>query len=97
MSEFKREHRYIVLKTSDVASALNSEQQRTLEHLCSLVEMKRRERGKDSAPALVVEHDWPEYEPTWQAIAARVAGRSTPGPLDSGGLPANDGATGGAQ
>jgi len=27
---------------------------------------------------VVVEHDWPEYEPTWAAIAARVDGASQP-------------------
>lgn len=35
---------------------------------------QRRLKGKKPLECVVVEKDWPEYEPTWKAIEARVSG-----------------------
>ncbi|MCO7566396.1 hypothetical protein NJI34_28430 [Pseudomonas sp. S 311-6] len=71
---FQREDRYIVIKRSDLDKlspidrdlALSS-----LEHVDSIM-------ATWDCPArkcLVIESDWPEYEPTWAAIEARVTGK----------------------
>ncbi|MEX5343054.1 hypothetical protein [Pseudomonas sp. I2] len=73
-TEFQREDRYIVIKRSDLDKlspidrdlALSS-----LEHVDSIM-------AAWDCPArkcLVIESDWPEYEPTWAAIEARVTGK----------------------
>lgn len=72
MSEFKREYKYMVLKATDIEGALNDEQKRLLDYLGSLITKHRTEKGKAPMECVVVEHDWPEYEPTWAAIEARV-------------------------
>lgn len=65
MSEFKRENRYIVIK-------LNQMPRDTLNYLeCSF-----RQRGIPQLEgAVVVESDWPEYEPVWQMIERRTTGQ----------------------
>lgn len=70
-TEFKREERYIVFKVSDLGNSLKGDEIRKLareyaEH--------RKQQGKKPLDCVVVEKDWPEYEPTWQAIEARVTG-----------------------
>jgi len=77
MAEFKRERRYVVLKIADIEEALNDEQKRLLDYLCSLTEKHRTMKGKDLLECVVVESDWPEYEPTWAAIQARMMGHNT--------------------
>jgi len=68
---FQREERYIVLKLSDVARLRPD----TIERLNALVDLVRERReaaGKSPLECVVVESDWPEYEPTWAAIKARM-------------------------
>ena len=71
-----RENRYIVLKRTDVNQL--SEQDRTaLGDLLKKVNDIRVDRGKpisndNDLEYVVVERDWPEYEPTWQMIEDRV-------------------------
>ena len=72
MSEFKRELRYYVLKRTDIAAALSLKEQRQLERLCDLITDSRKFRGKEPLECVVVESDWPEYEPTWAVIQRRV-------------------------
>lgn len=67
------EHRYIVLKRKDAFAALTVEEIRTLHKLTRKVDLFRRVHGKEELQCLVVEHDWPEYGPTSQAILHRVA------------------------
>lgn len=55
---FTRENRYIVIKRSDVA-AYHDDTKKLLDAL-------------PQRDAVVVEADWPEYEPTWRAIEERV-------------------------
>ena len=70
-NEFNSEERYIVFKVSDLGNSLKGDEIRKLareyaEH--------REQLGKKPLDCVVVESDWPEYEPTWRAIEARVTG-----------------------
>lgn len=60
---FKREDRYVVIKLKDLASW----QREGLEHFLNGAAIKTRE-------CAVVESDWPEYEPVWAMIEARMTG-----------------------
>lgn len=65
---FKRENRYFVFKRSD----LDKQQLRVLSNWNKTVQLQRLQKGKDTLTALVIESDWPEYEPTWDAIQRRI-------------------------
>lgn len=60
MSEFIREPRYIVIKRSD----LNAIEHKLLHDFIEQHLVRTRD-------CVVVESDWPEYEPTWSAIEKR--------------------------
>ena len=69
---FRREDRYVVLKIKDLHEYLP---QPLIDHLRGIsdeVRTGRQMAGKAPLECVVVEHDWPEYEPTWQAIEARM-------------------------
>lgn len=73
----KRENRYIVVKRNDLenAQAAGVVSNSMLNNLAALVDIIGRIRlieGKEPLVCAVVESDWPEYEPTWQAIEARI-------------------------
>jgi hypothetical protein len=61
---FAREERYIVVKLKHLRA--NGQESAMREWL--------RNYQIPTVDCLVVEHDWPEYEPTWAAIKARVVG-----------------------
>lgn len=65
---FKREDRYIVIKRSDLANIPVNYRSALVEPMLSLLS------HLPSREYLVIESDWPEYEPTWTAIKARVTG-----------------------
>ncbi|AGJ71555.1 hypothetical protein Lw1_gp148 [Escherichia phage Lw1] len=67
----EREQKYIVIKLSDV-DKMSYEDQLKLRFIARRVERQRSRDGKEPLKAVVVEHDWPEYEPTWKAIETRV-------------------------
>jgi len=72
--QFKREQRYFVVKVKDAKEYLDAHQ---LEKLAEIADTISEGREKDGIPAVecvVVESDWPEYEPTWNAIEARMTG-----------------------
>ena len=73
-NEFIREARYAVLKNADVMQCLTVSELIELRRIQAKVEEHRAEIGKPPLDCVVVESDWPEYEPTWRAIEARVAG-----------------------
>ena len=73
-NEFEREERYIVFKISDVLEHLTTTEAIHLARLYESQRVGRREAGKAELECVVVEADWPEYEPTWRAIEARVTG-----------------------
>ena len=72
MGEFKREFRYLVLKFKDANEHLSETEKRQLALLAGKVDAGRAEAGKMPLECVVVESDWPEYEPTWAAIEARM-------------------------
>lgn len=59
-----RENRYIVIKQEDLGRLTNKERFE-FNNLVGVI---------GTVDAVVVESDWPEYEPTWQAIERRVDG-----------------------
>lgn len=70
---FNRENRYLVLKSADViAAGITETELNQLQAICAKVDQYRRNAGKPDLEAVVVEKDWPEYEPTWHAIEQRV-------------------------
>ena len=73
-TEFKREERHIVFKLSDVEEHFTPGEKQQLARLVEVQRAGREEAGKPLLRCVVVEKDWPEYEPTWRAIEARVTG-----------------------
>ncbi|MGE8049669.1 hypothetical protein ACQKPT_15375 [Pseudomonas monteilii] len=69
---FQREERYVVIKVSK----MHPHPTFRAKHLSAL----KREHEDALVDCVVVERDWPEYEPTWAAIEARVNGRPAPQP-----------------
>lgn len=74
-----RQNRYTVLKNSDIQGALwhgniTDYDFQQLMHILDRVSRYRESRGKDDIECVVVEHDWPEYEPVWNMIQERVDG-----------------------
>lgn len=66
---FQREYRYIVIKRSDLQKVPVNYRSALVDPMLSLLShLPRRE-------CLVIEADWPEFEPTWAAIEARVTGK----------------------
>lgn len=63
MSEFKREIRYTVIKHNQL-----TESQMNYLKGCIFGE------GIPTVEAVVVESDWPEYQPVWKMIEDRVSG-----------------------
>lgn len=67
-----REYRYMVFKLKDIKAALTQDERDILERLLDDVYAYRVGEGKAPLECVVVESDWPEYEPTWKAIEERV-------------------------
>lgn len=77
-----REWRYTVIKNKDLEGAtregyLLSEQYNELVSILRGVQEYRDSKNKASLEAVVVESDWPEYEPTWKAIEERVSAQES--------------------
>jgi hypothetical protein len=67
-----RERRYIVLKYTDIDACLTQEQHDQLDDICRAVNRHRLLAEKQPVQCVVVEEDWPEYEPVWNMIGQRV-------------------------
>lgn len=67
------ENRYIVLKLKDV-KALPAYGLNQLDVVCHEVDAVRGKRGTEPLECLVIEKDWPEYEPALAMLSARVDG-----------------------
>jgi len=66
---FQREDRYIVIKRSDVEKVPVGYWSSLIEPIGALqAHLPHRE-------CLVIESDWPEFEPAWASIEARVTGK----------------------
>ena len=68
----EREKRYLVFKYTDACAALSFTERGQLADLADRVHAYRSSVGKAPLECVVVESDWPEYEPTWAAIEKRV-------------------------
>ena len=73
-NNFKREARYVVLKNADIMQCLTINELIELRRIQTRVKEHRTKIGKPRLDCVVVESDWPEYEPTWRAIEACVTG-----------------------
>lgn len=73
-----REDRYMVFKLSDVVEHFTKAEALHLARLYEIQRVGREAAGKAELRCLVVENGWPEYEPTWKAIEARVTGAQSP-------------------
>ena len=82
--KFQREERYIVFNLSDVEEHFTPNEKQHLERLVEVQRACREEACKSPLDCVVVESDWPEYEPTWKAIEARVTGAQPAPSLASG-------------
>lgn len=71
--EFKREDRYLILKRSDIALALDEQDMQYLEYIANRIAVYREMAGKDTLECVVVESDWPEYEHVWSMIQERCS------------------------
>ena len=80
-TEFEREKRYLVFKLSDVEEHFTPGEKQQLARLVEVQRVGREEAGKAPLECVVVESGWPEYEPTWNAIEARMTG-AQPTPSD---------------
>ena len=86
-TEFQREERYVVFKVSDLGNSLKGDE---IRRLAREYAEQRRLKGKEPLECVVVEKDWPEYEPTWEAIEARVTGAQPAPSVPDGWLRAID-------
>ena len=73
-TEFQREERYIVFKLSDVERYLTDADRARLAIMKIMIDAGRDRANKPPLDCVVVEADWPEYEPTWKAIENRMNG-----------------------
>lgn len=72
MTGFKREFRYLVFKFKDVNKYLTETEKEMLMSITRKVAKGRADDMKMPIECVVVESDWPEYEPTWDAIEQRM-------------------------
>ena len=70
---FKREERYIVIKHSDISGFWREDVRE--QFFAALERLNEHHVRIPQRQFLVIESDWPEYEPAWQMIEDRVAGR----------------------
>jgi hypothetical protein len=77
MSEFEREDRYLVFKRKDIEKYLTENDQSVLYGVSNIIRKGRFKDGRDfDMDCVVIESDWPEYEPAWEMIEDRVARES---------------------
>lgn len=75
---FKREWRYVVFKMKDLHKYCTPSQLSWINDIGDCIASGRYADGKPPFNAVVVEEDWPEFEPTWAAIEARMSGFEAP-------------------
>lgn len=71
---FKPEVRYIVFKISDIDSYLSKQDRRDIEMHAAKIAVNRVVDNRGALNGIFIERDWPEYEPTWNALAGRITG-----------------------
>lgn len=68
MSRFNREHRYVVIKRSDLENLRGGQTEGLRQQLNRVSPLLPKREF------LVIESDWPEYEPVWRLIEQRMSG-----------------------
>ena len=71
--EFKRERRYITFKLSDLGMGMRENLTQTEDYVGRI----RESVGKERRKFLVIESDWPEFEPAWEEIQRRMTDKQT--------------------
>ena len=71
--QFQREPRYVVFKIKDIHLYLTPTQIQRLQEIGDQIAEFRSSEGRPPFNAVVVEADWPEFEPVWAMIEARMA------------------------
>ena len=79
VSVLQREDRYIVIKRSDL-ERISAQHRFEFSKASRVVHERMFAAGTPARRFLVIESDWPEYEPTWAAIERRVTGSPAPQP-----------------
>ncbi len=72
-NEFKRERRYTIFKHKDIEQYLTESEIETLMALDSKINFARQQEGKPLRTGLIIESDWPEFEPVSHMLEGRVA------------------------
>lgn len=75
--DFIKEDRYLVIKRSDIKSALDGEMKSVLQHIAQTVEGERHSLGKPVLECVVVEHDWSIYDDVWKMVEAIATNQQT--------------------
>lgn len=91
-TEFRREARYTVFKGTDMAK-LSEEGKRQIFLLLMRAGQIMEDAKLPMRKCLVIESDWPEYEPAWAFIEARVTGEPVADGFSAGDM-ADQGAKG---
>lgn len=73
---FTREPRYIVFKIKDLLAYCSKDGMKTVTGIGRTIAAGRHHDGKAPFNAVVVEADWPEFEPVWEMIEARMTGKT---------------------
>jgi hypothetical protein len=69
----ERENRYLVVKRSDMELYLTPQEISTIKYLAAECTRRRTSiTGRHPRESLVIESDWPEYEPFWKILGIRV-------------------------
>lgn len=71
-AKMKLKQRYTTFKHSDIAAALTGDALETFQKLCGIISNYRIVRGVGELEGLVIEKDWPEYQPTLDLLSKRV-------------------------
>lgn len=66
------ENRYIVIKTEDYKNYLEEDQRQDIADALAVIALRRANDGRPWLTTLVIEEDWPEYEPTKKALEDRI-------------------------
>lgn len=74
---FTREPRYYVVKMRDAGAALTQAEAAIFKTIYAKVEQWRISHGKTRLQGVMVEYDWPEFEPVWKMIEQRTTGADT--------------------
>ena len=68
----ERYNKYLVLKWADIYNSFDKAEVEILRSLLNKANEYRESINKGVIECVVIESDWPEYEPTWKLLSDRV-------------------------